>query len=938
MTGRRWLAAAAALMMVVNMARVVELYIDGAWVDVTAAPRYVLADDPITITRGGDAQSLEDNPGSCSLSLLDRDKDGRWSNRVPGSTYFGKLGRNIPVRISDGSDVRAVMEIPEWDPRWERTGAKVRAELTAAGILRRLTEGAASLRSPGDRAILAGAPAAWWPLTDASGARGAASGLVGGQPMTLTGSMQFAAVDGPLGVGRRPELLDGGTNYTGELRGRVTLPSPTTWTVDVWVRGVTDQTNDQMNPLGFDISGTSKFTRGELNVVHDNGAGTTQINVYFYDTVGNVATFLADSGYQVIDGGWHHIAIKMAQASVSTMDMELWADGVLVNSAAGVSGTIGTPAEVYAPGRVVSGSVNNFVNLSVADIAVYGDDSEPADRYEAGTGYLGEAAGRRIERLCGEESVAFTGIGDLDATEPMGPQTADTLVALLRQAARTDQGALFETRTELGLTYRTRVSMYNQYGPAIGYGDQVITGDLEPTEDVALAHNDVTAQLPAGGPGARSVLDGVVEPADGYHRLTTQAPPDGIGTYDRGTVVANVATTDRLAAVAGWVRHLGTWDELRYPNVVVHFDGAGLVADAALAAELAALDRGDRLRLTGLPAWLPPDEVAAIVRGTVEELGTHTRTLAYNLAPGWPWEVIQIESGGSTIAAPVAASATSIKLATSSGPAWSETDEPYYLQAGGNAFKVTAVTTDTAAFIASGTATHASNASVTPGMPAGITPDVGQLLTCRAAIRNSGTGTVDLPAGWTDIVNFGNVRMFGRYYRTGDAAPLVTFTGGAANATTSAQLDAWSGTSLHTEFTATQLNGSAQDIAFPAGPVSRYSNRRNGRLLLWYGWKQDDWTGAAVIGGGFASEAADVSSTTGDDQGMMLDYFVQTTAGQPGATSSVITGGAAAISRGIVVALRPLQTATVVRNVNGANTSIAAGESVYGWRSGVIGL
>src|SRR6185503_17975589 len=143
---------------------------------------------------------------------------------------------------------------------------------------------------------------------------------------------------------------------------------------------------------------------------------------------------------------------------------------------------------------------------------------------------------------------------------------------------------------------------------------------------------------------------------------------------------------------------------------------------------------------------------------------------------------------GSTLVAAVNAAATSLKIATSSGPEWSTVDEPYHIIIDGEAMTVTAMTTDTPAFIAAGTVAHAVNASVSPGLPAGMTPDVGQVVIGLAAIRNSGTGTPNLPSGYSQIGASGNVLVFGKYYVTGDSAPTVSFTGGVANADTSARL------------------------------------------------------------------------------------------------------------------------------------------------------
>src|SRR5690606_21742583 len=56
------------------------------------------------------------------------------------------------------------------------------------------------------------------------------------------------------------------------------------------------------------------------------------------------------------------------------------------------------------------------------------------------------------------------------------------------------------------------------------------------------------------------------------------------------------------------------------------------------------------------------------------------------------------------------------------------------------------------------------------------------------------------PTGWRLLASGtnGNLRRFGRHMRSGAASanntPTVTFTGGAANATTLAQISAWRGT------------------------------------------------------------------------------------------------------------------------------------------------
>ncbi|MEC3974733.1 phage distal tail protein [Amycolatopsis sp. H20-H5] len=198
-------------------------------------------------------------------------------------------------------------------------------------------------------------------------------------------------------------------------------------------------------------------------------------------------------------------------------------------------------------------------------------------------------------------------------------------------------------------------------------------------------------------------------------------------------------------------------------------------------------------------------------------------------------------------------------------------------------------------FISAGVASEGSNAPRTPGMPAGIV--AGDTLLLLAAIRNSGAGTVDTPAGYTLLSDGSNLRLFGKVYDGVESAPTVTFTGGVVNATNSAQMSAFRGLSLTVLNAATQLNGSVQDIAYPAVTVPTQR-----AVVLYVGWKQAINTGVATIAG--ATEIGDISTVTGSGASIVWDYTIQGTApANIAAGSFTVSGGTAAISRGAVVAL-----------------------------------
>jgi hypothetical protein len=196
-----------------------------------------------------------------------------------------------------------------------------------------------------------------------------------------------------------------------------------------------------------------------------------------------------------------------------------------------------------------------------------------------------------------------------------------------------------------------------------------------------------------------------------------------------------------------------------------------------------------------------------------------------------------------------------------------------------------------------------NNASVVPALPSGLA--VNDLMILVASIRNSGTGTVNDVTGWFRITGSNNVAVFGRLYQSGDAAPTVSFANGVANADTLAQIVAFRDTerAIGTIYATGQLNTSAQDILYPALNVTG-----PGQAVLIVGWKQDDATGygtpAGFTGAGIAS------STTGDDASQTVRYSIQTAETDIAAGTLTVTGGAAAISRAIVLAIRQRATLT----------------------------
>lgn len=209
--------------------------------------------------------------------------------------------------------------------------------------------------------------------------------------------------------------------------------------------------------------------------------------------------------------------------------------------------------------------------------------------------------------------------------------------------------------------------------------------------------------------------------------------------------------------------------------------------------------------------------------------------------------------------------------------------------------RVTVANPDPAVFVNAGTAANADNATLNPGLPASLA--AGDLLLDFAAIRNSGTGTPNLPAGYATVVSFANMAIYSKVAGASESAPSQSFTGGAAGATTSAQTAAFrrAGATV-IGAAATQLNGSGQNIAYPA-----FTPSADNCVVLLAVWKQAVNTGVTTPAG--FTLIANTSSALGSGHSIAWYRQIQTVATPVSSGTITVTGGVSAISRAVLVAV-----------------------------------
>lgn len=240
---------------------------------------------------------------------------------------------------------------------------------------------------------------------------------------------------------------------------------------------------------------------------------------------------------------------------------------------------------------------------------------------------------------------------------------------------------------------------------------------------------------------------------------------------------------------------------------------------------------------------------------------------------------------------------------------------------------------DPAVYVDDGTAANADNATVVPALPTGLA--VTDLLLELAAIRNSGTGTPNTPAGYAVVVAFANMAIFAKAASSSEAAPSQSFTGGVAGATTSAQTAAFTRAGTTVLGTpATQLNGSAQNIAYPG-----LTPGSDDCIILLAVWKQSVNTGMTTPAG--FTPIANTSSALGSGQSMAWYFQIQTAATAISSGTITVSGGVSAISRAVVAAVSgvpPVTANSLFRRIVGTvdsvpvGTDIAPDGSVDDWR------
>lgn len=646
---------------------------DWTWVDIT--DDVMVRDGGISITSGRGDESRVVDAGT--LRTLLRNAGGKYSRLNPMSPYFGLLTRNTPVRVTVdpglGPSVRAQQFITSWPPRWDASGNDQTVPITAAGVLRRLSQGSSSVVSSLTREITASSPVAYWPCEDGAGATSAASGI-GGPAMDAVGAVTFAANSTAVGSNPIPTL-----GPTGHLVGAVS-GTGTEWVTSLLVV-VPAAPASNVTLAVWRTSGTVREWRWQLKATGDT------MELAGYNASGTLVVSQSMGVNWATDGSVPHfgdavvVELLLQQAGP---DVD-WTVNTWVQTGTGFSqmGTV-TTATV---GNVVAVSINpdgGLSNVAVGQVAAW-NTFEGSVSF-ADSGRESEQAVTRIRRLCTERGIGLvttpvTAGVPLKLGLPMGTQGAGTFLAVVRECEAVDGGVLLERG--FGLEYQPLAARYNRsVDLALDYSQGHISG-IEPDDDDSQLRNDWTVSR-TGGSSARNLDSG---------SIATE------GLY-ADSVTLNISDDSLLLDQASWRVHKGTDQSLRYRRIALD-----LARNPQLIGAWTTCQIGSRVTIANPPDDVPPDLVDLIIEGVTEEISTHRWLVTLSCAPYRPYEVFtvgdprlgRLDSEGSLLTVGVDSDDVTLTVETTAGEPWTTAagSFPFDINVGGEQMRVTNITSST---------------------------------------------------------------------------------------------------------------------------------------------------------------------------------------------------------------------------------------------------
>lgn len=665
-----------------------ELFIDGVWTAKTA-----FTDEQIEAQVGPDVETGT-RPNELSLTWDNSDLSIDPENVL--SALYGKIGRNTPARVRVSGTTLLAAEASTWAP--ERsinhavTPARGRSwtEFEGRGVLSRLGRWTEPVRSPMFlKEISYTSLVGLWPMEGAG--TNLPNAVNGGFTGKVTGTATWAGDDGPGGSDQTIKLGSDGAMSASFIRAAVSdwqvclsvkFPAaPLTGTYRTLMRWRTS--------TGLTYAWQTNNASFQVLVTRDDGT--------------TAATIAATWGTLISAGAWVRLRCKVtAAAGTITVEPAWYAQDTSViygttGTFAGTSSGVLTNWDVQPNAYTDGAAYGHMFGVTDATLDLTGDYAA----FQSFNGYLGEAAGRRYQRLVLQLlGISAFNLGNLDATVPMGRQKPGRILELLEECAVTDGALLYDEPAGIGLMFRTRVHRQGQTSKLdLTYGVDVAPPLKKVIDDAGVINKVTVTNVSSGASATKTRTTGP---------LSVLAPPSGVGEY-KGGVDVNQADDTTLDDRAAWELNRSTMQRPRYKQVTVD-----LLANPGLITACNAIRPGDLITLAGYE----PDPIPLHVLSYIHKIGAITRTYVMNCVPGDLWKTGAYNTTGrynatSTLSSLTGTTGTTLVVAVPDPlSTWSTTATGYDLIIEGERVRVTVAFTAAVGGLQTATITRSMNGVV----------------------------------------------------------------------------------------------------------------------------------------------------------------------------------------------------------------------------------
>jgi Concanavalin A-like lectin/glucanases superfamily len=569
--------------------------------------------------------------------------------------------------------------IDQWLPGLEN-GVRAYVDITASDITGRLAN--VTLQSPMQQQILFdGPPAAYWPLTDASGSTQAAESSGNGYApltVTLTGagtaSMLTFGANGPgAGDGTGVAFAATSTNAAilaspGDWLGPGgTVTASSAWSVELWVQSTTAPSVG-FPQLIYSYSLSSVFgpLAERLSLQND---GT----IHYTSQAGDIS-----SAGSFVDGGWHHVVTTYNGAAGTA---QLYIDNILQGTLTSGSGSAGSVGAFYVGGQYrPAGLILTGVDFigGIGYVAGYNtvvSSTMVTNHYNAGRGFYGDSSDTRIKRV-----LAYAGLTSAQWNIDGGwalvgtyPQAGKSALQYCQDMATTEGGGSVFYATPDGLCRFTNRYYRQPAAPVLTVDAQkdLINSSYLPSLDKTNLQNQVVI--------SRSGESGT---------LSTQVFTVSTGYQLASQPLTTYATNDLDALANGQqIVAQNSQPGFRFPQVGISV----LTSVNDLTLQVAAVQIGSRTRLGNIPPGKAPGtQTDVLVEGWTETFTNASYNWVADTSPADnPAAGIYDDTtygrysaaGTCTLTSTITAAATALSITTTAGnPTFTTTSGHYPLK------------------------------------------------------------------------------------------------------------------------------------------------------------------------------------------------------------------------------------------------------------------